>query len=89
MGNIAEKLTIIKDGKETECEVLFTFDCEETGKSYVGYTDHSFGTNGRKNIYVSAFDPVVGTGVLYDISDSNELEMVQEILAQIDEESRI
>ncbi len=89
MGTIAEKLTIMKDGKEAECDVLFTFDCKETGKNYVGYTDHSFGTNGRKNIYVSSFDPVVGTGVLEDITSSQELEMIQEVLAQIDDESKI
>lgn len=88
MGNIAEKITILKEEKEVECEVLFTFDCAETGKSYVGYTDHSFGTNGRKNIYVSSYDPIVGLGQLEDITNTNELEIVQSVLAQIDEESR-
>lgn len=88
MGNV-EKITIIKDDKEVECEILFTFDCEETGKSYLGYTDHSFGSNGRKNIYISAYDPVVGTGRLEDITSANELELVQEVLAKLDEESRI
>ena len=43
MGNVTEKITILKDEKEVECEILFTFDCEETGKSYVGYTDNEFG----------------------------------------------
>lgn len=88
MGNIAEKITILKEEKEVECEVLFTFDCAETGKSYVGYTDHSFGNNGRKNIYVSSYDPIVGLGQLEDITNTNELEIVQSVLAQIDEESR-
>ena len=87
MGNIAEKLTIIKDGKETECEVLFTFDCEETGKSYVGYTDHSFGTNGRKNIYVSSYNPFAAIIKLEDVTDPRELEMVHDVLLQIDEEA--
>lgn len=88
MGNV-EKITILKDNKEMECEILFTFDCEENGKSYLGYTDHSFGNNGRKNIYISSYDPVVGTGKLEDISSANELEMIQKVLMQIDEESRI
>lgn len=88
MGNV-EKITILKDNKEMECEILFTFDCEENGKSYLGYTDHSFGSNGRKNIYISSYDPVVGTGKLEDISSANELEMIQKVLMQIDEESRI
>ncbi|MDD5888326.1 MAG: DUF1292 domain-containing protein [bacterium] len=89
MGNVTEKITILKDEKEVECEILFTFDCEETGKSYVGYTDNEFGTNGRKNIYISSYDTVVGTGELYDVTDPEELAMVQEVLAQIDEESRM
>ena len=89
MGNIKEKITILKDEREVECEVLFTFDCEETGKSYIGYTDNSFGTNGRKNIYISSYDMVAGTGELGDVTDPLELEMLQEVLAQIDEESRM
>ncbi len=89
MGNIADKITILKDNKEVECEVLFAFDCEENSKSYVGYTDHTFGANGRKNIYVSSYDPIIGTGQLNDVTNSNELTMIQEVLAQIDEESRI
>lgn len=88
MGKV-EKITILKDDKEVECEILFTFDCEETGKSYLGYTDHSFGSNGRKNIYVSSYDPVVGTGKLGDITSAYELEMVQEVLIKMDEESRM
>ena len=32
-----EKIVILKDGKEVECDVLFTFDSEDTGKTYFGY----------------------------------------------------
>ena len=35
-----EKVQIEKDGKVIECDVLFTFDSEETMKCYIGYTDH-------------------------------------------------
>lgn len=83
-----EKITIQKDGKEVECDVLFTFDCDDTGKTYIGYTDGIVGENGRKNIYVSSFDPIIGTGKLDDITDPNELSMVQDVLAQIDAESK-
>ena len=38
-----EKIQIEKNGKTIDCDVLFTFDSEDTMKSYVGYTDHSFG----------------------------------------------
>ena len=34
------KFTVIdKNGSEVECEVLFTFESEETGKNYLVYTD--------------------------------------------------
>ena len=57
-----EKIVVLKDGKEVECDILFTFDSEDTGKSYIGYTDNSIASNGRKNIFVSSFDPIIGTG---------------------------
>ena len=25
-----EKIVILKDGKEVECDILFTFDCDQT-----------------------------------------------------------
>ena len=83
-----EKIVINKNGKDIECEVLFTFDSEDTGKAYIGYTDHSIAANGRKNIYVSAFDPILGYGQLEDITDEKELAMVRDVLAEIDRQSR-
>jgi len=71
------------DGKEKECDVLFTFTSEDTGKAYIGYTDNSV-TNGRKNIYYSSFDPVFGTGKLEKVEDPDEVQMVKEVLHEID-----
>lgn len=82
-----EKITINKDGKEVECDVLFTFDSEDTMKSYIGYTDHSMAANGRKNIYVSALNPLNPELELEDITDENELAMVQDVLRQLDEDA--
>lgn len=83
-----EKIVVNKHGKEVECDILFTFDSEDTGKAYVGYSDQSIGANGRKNIYVSAFDPILGMNSLEDITDEKELEMVRQVLAEIDKQSR-
>lgn len=83
-----EKIQIEKDGKVIDCDVLFTFDSEDTMKSYVGYTDHSFTANGRKNIYVSSFDPFKPKLALEDITDERELQMIGEVLAQFDAESK-
>ncbi len=79
-------ITIMKDGKEVECEVLFTFENEELNKQYIGYTDHSIGENGRKNIYVSSWNPVLGTDKLEDITTQEELDMVRDVLNQIADE---
>ena len=79
-----EKVTIEKDGEITECDVLFTFDSEDTGKTYIGYTDHSIAANGRKNIYVSSYNPLESDGTLEDITDENELAMINDVLVEID-----
>lgn len=82
-----EKIVISKNGQEIECDILFTFDSEDTGKVYVGYSDNSIGANGRKNIYVSAFDPILGYGSLEDITTEEELAMVRDVLEEIDSQS--
>jgi uncharacterized protein YrzB (UPF0473 family) len=82
-----EKLQIEKNGEIVDCDVLFTFDSEDTMKSYIGYTDHSFGSNGRKNIFVSAYNPLKAKIELEDITDERELKMVTEVLNQIDREN--
>ncbi len=79
-------ITIMKDGKEVECEVLFTFENDELKKQYIGYTDNSYGENGRKNIYVSSWNPVLGTDKLEDITTQEELDMVRDVLNQIADE---
>jgi len=84
-----DKIPMKKNGKIVECDILFTFDSEDTGKVYVGYSDHSIASNGRKNIYVSSYDPIIGINSLEDITDERELAMVRQVLAQIDKESRM
>lgn len=83
-----EKIQLEKDGKIVECDILFSFDSKETMKSYVGYTDHSIASNGRKNIYVSSFNPFQTKLELNDVTDERELQMIGEVLAQFDEENR-
>lgn len=77
-----ETVKITKDGQEIECETLFTFESEETGKYYIGYTDHSTDKDGKENIYVSSFDPLEGLSNLHDL-DSKEMDMVQDVLEQL------
>mgnify|MGYP001027850588 CR=1 FL=1 len=76
-------ITILKDGKEVECDILFTFRNDNFKKQYVGYTDHSIDANGRKNIYVNAYDPNQGFGNLEDITNQEELKMIQKVLEKL------
>lgn len=83
-----EKLEIEKDGKVTTYDILFTFDSEDTMRAYVGYTDHSIADNGRKNIYVSSYNPLEPELGLSDITNEGELEMINDVLMKIDEENK-
>ena len=82
-----DKITIEKDGKEVNCDILFTFDCDDTNKSYVGYSDNTIGDDGRKTVYVSSYNPTNEEIVLEDIDDPDELSMIQDVLAEIDSEA--
>ena len=82
-----EKIQLEKDGKMVDCDILFTFDSEDTMKTYVGYTDNSIAANGRKNIYVSSVNPFSSEMKLENITDPKELDMIQDVLQQIDEEA--
>lgn len=79
-----EKIQIEKNGKLVDCDVLFTFDSEDTMKVYIGYTDHSIASNGRKNIYVSSFDPFQLEFKLENITDPRELDMIRDVLEKFD-----
>lgn len=81
-----EKISLEKDGNVVECDLLFSFDCEDLKKSYIGYTDHSIASNGRKNIYVSAYNPLNNELSLEDITDEKELEMIADVLEKLDNE---
>lgn len=78
-----EKIIITRSGKKIVCDVLFTFECEENNRVYIGYTDNTVGLNNEEPIYVSYFDPTVGTSELFDITTEEETEMIHEVLNQI------
>ncbi len=85
-----ELLTIIdENGTEVLCEVLFTFDSADFGKSYVIY--YPFGVeedeDGNLPLYAASFDPEVGTdGKLLPVSTDEEWDMIEELVATFLEE---
>jgi len=78
--------TIINDeGKEIECEVLFTFDSDETKKSYIVYTDNSTDETGNTKVYASIFDPSGNDKKLTPIESEKEWLVIENILASLQE----
>ena len=85
-----EKNTITvmdENGKEVACEVLFTFDSEETKKNYIVYTDNTTDDEGNTRVYASVFDPAKESTELMPIETDREWKIIETILESIQEES--
>lgn len=74
------------EGKEVTCNVLFTFDSEETKKSYIVYTDNSRDANGNVQVYASIFTPNDPNTKLEPIETEKEWKVIETILSTIQEE---
>lgn len=71
------------EGKEVECEVLFTFDSDETKKSYMVYTDNTVDEDGNTRVYASIYDPNKDEIKLEPIETDKEWAIVETILKEI------
>ena len=81
--------TVMNDeGKEVECEVLFTFDSEETNKSYMVYTDNTTDTDGNVKVYASVYDPNGDNTELLPFETEREWKIIETILESIQEQSK-
>ena len=76
-----------ENGKEVTCEVLFTFDSEETKKNYIVYTDNTTDEEGNVRVYASTFDPANEATELKPIETEREWKIIETILESIQEES--
>lgn len=77
-----------ENGKEVTCEVLFTFDSEETKKNYIVYTDNTTDEEGNVRVYASTFDPNAENTELKPIETDREWKIVETILDSIQEDSK-
>ncbi len=75
-----------EDGVEVKYDVLFTFDSDETGKSYVVYTDNETDEDGCIRVYASVFTDEEDGMQLSPIETEEEWAMVQGILDDMDDE---
>ena len=74
-----------QQGKTVEYEILFTFDSEETKKSYIVFTDNSEDEVGNIVTYASVYDKNGETLELQDIETDEEWNLIENLLANIDE----
>ena len=79
--------TVINDrGEEITCNVLFTFDSDETKKSYIVYTDNTKDSEGNIQVYASIFDPESDNPELLPIQTDKEWKVIETILESLQDE---
>ena len=79
--------TLINEkGEEKTYDVLFTFDNDETKKSYIVYTDNTLDSTGNVEVYASIYDPNNPHSKLEEIKTDKEWKVIETILSSIEEE---
>jgi len=77
-----DKIIAVINDEKVECDVVFTYDSENSDDSYLAYTDNSTDEKGNLNIRFakcSAF-----TGMKYvDVTDPEETKMLEGVLQEI------
>lgn len=88
--NMEESKFIVKDenGIEKEYYKLFTFDSNETGKSYIAYTDNSTDENGNVIIRANTYDPTGEDLSLQPLTSEKEWKVIENILISTQEKLR-
>lgn len=81
-------MVLDENGKQVECEPLFTFESEETKKQYVVYTDNSMDENGNVRVFASIYKINENGGELLPIKSDKEWKVIETILNTIQEESK-
>lgn len=89
MENGERNITIVdEDGNEQLCEIIYTFDSEQHGKSYVLYSlvGADEDEDGQIEIFASAFVPSENgeDGELSPIETDEEWDMVEDVLETLE-----
>ena len=86
-----EKMTfkaVNGEGKEVECEVLFTFESDETKKNYIVYTDNTTDEGGNTKVYASIYTPGEESTTLLPIETEKEWKIIETILEEVQAEAK-
>ena len=73
-------------GEEIDCEVLFTFDSDETKKSYIVFTDNSLDNNGNIKVYANTYDSTGASNDLGVIETEEEWGVIERLLTSLQEQ---
>ncbi len=76
------------DGKEIECEILFTFESDETKKNYIVYTDNTLDEQGNTKVYASIYNPNEENTNLIPIETDKEWKIIETILDELQQQAR-
>ena len=84
MNNERRTFKVFNDaGKEIECEVLFTFESDETKKNYMVYTDNTTDEEGNTKVYASIYNPEEIETKLIPIESEKEWKIIETILEEL------
>ena len=86
MENKNQFTLIDEEGKEVVYDVLFTFDSEETNKSYIVYTDNTTDSEGNTKVYASIYNPGEENLKLEPIETDKEWKIIETVLNELQEE---
>jgi len=76
-----------ENNQEIECEVLFTFESDETGKNYIVYTDNTIDEEGNTKVYASIYNPNEEETKLLPIESEKEWKIIETILEELQNEA--
>ncbi len=80
---------IDEKGNQIECEALFTFESEETGKNYIVYTDNTLDEDGNTKVYAAIYNPDEEDGILQPVESDKEWQIIETIFNEIQEEAKM
>ena len=76
-----------QSGSTVEYEILFTFDSDETKKSYIVFADNTTDEDGSIVTYAATYDKTGESLELQDIETDEEWNLIEHLLSNIEEAS--
>ena len=84
------KIVIKNDrNEEIECDVLFTFDNNDTNKSYIIYTDNTKDDLGNIKVYANTYNEDDEEGILGNIETEEEWNIIEQIFSSINDKKEV